>query len=259
MLGAKLLLDSVPHPGQAAPYTLYNWHEHTAPQNHPCCHTWLVVPVQDWVDVPVTGVRAFYWIEVATIFTNPSSSCSPVDHREECVPDAKDDGEVEVVNPDGPGGQEDVEEAGEGVDEVQEVVQRDHPVPLDQVELNHVRVEGDPVDEGDPEGDRGETTLETPGDAVGGGEGGKGVRSPYSATHHHPGVNKVVEHKEGDPLVGHVDEPLDAEGVEGGHKVAEDPGEHEKGDGDAVDDVPEGGGTTAIPSTSVKSVRLVML
>ena len=102
MLGAKLLLDSVPHPGQAAPYTLwtiwsyvildehldldddhldpdddhldpdedhldldddepgldhddanlYNWHEHTAPQNHPCCHTWLVVPVQDWVDVP---------------------------------------------------------------------------------------------------------------------------------------------------------------------------------------------------------------
>ena len=168
------------------------------------------------------------------------------------LPDAKDDGKVEVVNPDGPGGQEDVEEAGEGVDEVQEVVQRDHPVPLDQVELNHVRVEGDPVDEGDPEGDRGETTLETPGDAVGGGEGGKGVRSPYSATHHHPGVNKVVEHKEGDPLVSHVDEPLDAEGVEGGHKVAEDPGEHEKGDGDAVDDVPEGGGTTAIPSTAEK-------
>ena len=168
------------------------------------------------------------------------------------LPDAKDDGEVEVVNPDGPGGQEDVEEAGEGVDEVQEVVQRDHPVPLDQVELNHVRVEGDPVDEGDPEGDRGETTLETPGDAVGGGEGGKGVRSPYSATHHHPGVNKVVEHKEGDPLVGHVDEPLDAEGVEGGDKVAEDPDEHEEGDGDAIDDIPEGRSAATIPSTGEK-------
>ena len=163
------------------------------------------------------------------------------------LPDAKDDGEVEVVNPDGPGGQEDVEEAGEGVDEVQEVVQRDHPVPLDQVELNHVRVEGDPVDEGDPEGDRGETTLESPGDAVGGGEGGKGVRSPYSATHHHPGVNKVVEHKEGDPLVGHVDEPLDAQGVQGGDEVAENSDEHEEGDEDSVGNVPQRRGTAAVP------------
>ena len=42
-----------------------------------------------------------------------------------------------MVNPDGPGGQEDVKEAGEGVDEVEEVVEGDHPVTLDQVVLNH--------------------------------------------------------------------------------------------------------------------------
>ena len=72
-----------------------------------------------------------------------------------------------MVNPDGPGGQEDVEEAGEGVDQVQEVVEGDHPVTLDQVVLNHKGVEGGPVDQGDPEGDSGEAALETPGDAVG--------------------------------------------------------------------------------------------
>ena len=74
-----------------------------------------------------------------------------------------------MVDPDGPGGQEDVDEAGEGVDQVQEVVERDHPVALDQIKLNHIRVEGSPVDKGDPEGDSGETALKAPGDAVGGG------------------------------------------------------------------------------------------
>ena len=168
------------------------------------------------------------------------------------LPDAKDDGKVEVVDPDGPGGQEDVDEAGEGVDQVQEVVQCDHPVALDEVELDDIRVEGDPVDEGDPEGDGGETALEAPGDAVGRGEGRKGVRRAYSASDNHTGVDKVVDDQEGDALVGHVDEPLGAEGVEGGHEVAEHPDEHEEGDGDAVDDVPEGGSTAAIPSTAEK-------
>ena len=168
------------------------------------------------------------------------------------LPDAKDDGKVKVVDSDGPGGQEDVDEAGEGVDQVQEVVQRDHPVALDEVELDDIRVEGDPVDEGDPEGDGGETALKTPGDAVGRGQGRKGVRRAYSASHNHTGVDKVVDDQEGDALVGHVDEPLGAEGVEGGHKVAEHPDEHEEGDGDAVDDVPEGGSTAAIPSTAEK-------
>ena len=206
---------------------------------------------------PITG---------EALSTDSSSTCRPVNQREQCVPlkiwhntelkshlpDAKDDGKVEVVDPDGPGGQEDVDEAGEGVDQVQEVVQRDHPVALDQVELNHIRVEGDPVDEGDPEGDGGETALEAPGDAVGRGEGRKGMRRAYSSSDNHTGVDKVVDDQEGDALVGHVDEPLGAEGVEGGHKVAEHPNEHEEGDGDAVDDVPEGGSTAAIPSTAEK-------
>ena len=61
-----------------------------------------------------------------------------------------------------------------------------------------------------------------------------------------------MEHKQGDPLVGHVDEPLGAEGVEGGHKVAEHPNEHEEGDGDAIDDIPEGGSAATIPSTGEK-------
>ena len=172
--------------------------------------------------------------------------------KKKTLPEAKDDGKVEVVNPDGPGGQEDVEEAGEGVHQVQEVVQRDHPVALDQIELDDIRVEGDPVDQGDPEGDGGETALEAPGDAVGCGEGWKGVRSANSASNNHPGVDKVVEDKEGDALVGHVDEPLEAKGVDGGDKVTECADEHEEGDGDAVDDVPEGRGPTAIPSTAEK-------
>ena len=56
-----------------------------------------------------------------------------------------------------------------------------------------------------------------------------------------------MEHKQGDPLVGHVDEPLDAEGVEGGDKVAEDPDEHEEGDEDSVGNVPQRRGTAAVP------------
>ena len=82
-----------------------------------------------------------------------------------------------MVDPDGPGGQEDVKEAGEGVDQVEEVVQGDHPLPLDQVELDHIGVEGNPVDQGDPEGHCGEAALKAPGDLVGGGKGWEWVRS----------------------------------------------------------------------------------
>ena len=35
--------------------------------------------------------------------------------------------------------------------------------------------------------------------------------------------------------------------------MAEGAGEHEEGDGDAVDDVPEGGGATTIPGTAGKN------
>ena len=65
-------------------------------------------------------------------------------------------------------------------------------------------------------------------------------------------VEDVVDGEEQDALVGHVDEPLDAEGVEGGDKVAEDPNEHEEGDGNAIDDVPEGRSAATIPSTGEK-------
>ena len=76
--------------------------------------------------------------------------------------------------------------------------------------------------------------------------------SAYSASHDHPSIDEVVEDKEGDALVSHVDEPLDAKGVKGGDKVAEDPDEHEESDGDAVDYVPEGRSPTAIPGTAEK-------
>ena len=68
-----------------------------------------------------------------------------------------------MVNPDGPGGQEDVKEAGEGVDQVEEVVQGDHPLPLDQVELDHIGVEGNPVDQGDEQRRGGGHALQGPG------------------------------------------------------------------------------------------------
>ena len=56
-----------------------------------------------------------------------------------------------------------------------------------------------------------------------------------------------MQDEEGDALVGHVDEPLDAQGVQGGDEVAENSDEHEEGDEDSVGNVPQGRGTAAVP------------
>lgn len=58
---------------------------------------------------------------------DPHAARRPVDQREEGVVDAEADGEVEVVDVDGPRRDHDVHQAGHRVQAVQEHVQNVHP------------------------------------------------------------------------------------------------------------------------------------
>ena len=135
-------------------------------------------------------------------------------------------------------------------------------------------MESSPVDEGYEEGHGGEAGLEAPGDGVECGEGvwtdSLGVEFPPD---NNPGVDDVVEGQEADTwltlsravwhqhltLVCHVDEPLDAEGVDGGHKVCDDPCGHEEGEASPVDDIASAGVVVlSLPLAGVKQIYVGM-
>ena len=57
-------------------------------------------------------------------------------------------------------------------------------------------------------------------------------------------------------MICHVNEPLDAQRVQGGHEVEGDPGGHEQGEDDPVHHVPGAGAVLVIPLTAVEQVRI---
>ena len=61
----------------------------------------------------------------------------------------------------------------------------------------------------------------------------------------------------GSTLVGHVDEPLAPESLQGGDEVEGDPGDHGQGEAGSVDDVP-GAGVRVIsfPFTGVEQIHI---
>ena len=64
-----------------------------------------------------------------------------------------------MMNMDGPGGDHDVHQTGDGVDCMQEHIEDVHPGSLNKIELHNIWMQGCPVDQGDPQGNRGETHL----------------------------------------------------------------------------------------------------
>ena len=73
-------------------------------------------------------------------------------------------------------------------------------------------------------------------------------------------VEDVVDGEEQDALVGHVDEPLDAEGVEGRHDVQRDARGHEGRHGEPVHGVggARHGPGPGVPLAAVKQVHIIV-
>ena len=86
---------------------------HHCSLNHQCedFRPWSL-PVQKWIYEPVTVNNA---IDKSAV---PDTSSQPVEQREEEIEEAVQEGEVEVEEVDRAGGDEHVEEAGDGVEGV---------------------------------------------------------------------------------------------------------------------------------------------
>ena len=71
-------------------------------------------------------------------------------------------------------------------------------------------------------------------------------------------IDEIVESEEAYSLVGHVDEPLDAQCVQSGDKVKGDPSGHEHCQAYSVDHVPGARTISNVPLTPVKQTGIIM-
>ena len=129
-------LQVSPEPDPAPPHTLQQWQQEAAAQHHPHRHAGSSFPVEDGIDVGVTGhgtggVKEAQFGVLRQLLTlleaEASTPRSPVDSGEYRVVDTKDDGQVEVVDADGSGRNHDVDHTGDGVYAVEEDIQYLHP------------------------------------------------------------------------------------------------------------------------------------